>query len=184
MRVLPCHPGADPETFSCLFCCCPLYALGDRPRGRLSFHCTRQRHQGLRIPLRLRPSRSGKLQQNPGKKCRRFWSWRRKMGRRPDWECLHVPGDLCWDRLQKRPNWPLPAGANSYTFADGEGGGICPRFLARKRRFATDPFSFYGLTWCVDLLLYCLLFLLLITAEYVRKNRNHSLCVSAYTAGE
>ena len=25
----PCHPGADPETFSCLFCYCPLYALGD-----------------------------------------------------------------------------------------------------------------------------------------------------------
>ena len=22
----PCHPGADPETFSCLFCYCPLYA--------------------------------------------------------------------------------------------------------------------------------------------------------------
>ncbi len=26
-------PGADPETFSCLFCYCPLYALGDRCRG-------------------------------------------------------------------------------------------------------------------------------------------------------
>ena len=25
----PCHPGADPETFSCLFCYCPLYALGE-----------------------------------------------------------------------------------------------------------------------------------------------------------
>ena len=43
---------------------------------------------------------------------------------------------------KKRPNWPPPAGANSYTFADGEGGGICPRFLARKQGFATDPFSF------------------------------------------
>ena len=95
---------------------------------------------------------SGKTTAKSWKKCRRFWSWRRKIGERPDWECLHVPGDLCWDRLQKRPNWPLPAGANSYTFADGEGGGICPRFLARKQGFATDPFSFYGLTWCVDLL--------------------------------
>lgn len=24
----PCHPGADPENFNCLFCYCPLYALG------------------------------------------------------------------------------------------------------------------------------------------------------------
>jgi len=25
----PCHPGADPETFNCLFCYCPLYFLED-----------------------------------------------------------------------------------------------------------------------------------------------------------
>lgn len=143
----PCHPGADPETFSCLFCYCPLYALGDRCGG--NFHYT---PNGIKDCTHcLRPH----IRENYSKileKCRRFWSWRRKMGERPDWECLHVPGDLCWDRLQRRPNWPLPAGANSYTFADGEGGGICPRFLARKQGFATDPFSFYGLTWCVDLL--------------------------------
>jgi len=24
----PCHPGADPDDFNCLFCYCPLYALG------------------------------------------------------------------------------------------------------------------------------------------------------------
>ena len=24
----PCHPGANPEGFNCLFCYCPLYALG------------------------------------------------------------------------------------------------------------------------------------------------------------
>ena len=24
-EYFPCHPGADPETFSCLFCYCPLY---------------------------------------------------------------------------------------------------------------------------------------------------------------
>ena len=27
-EYFPCHAGADPETFSCLFCYCPLYALG------------------------------------------------------------------------------------------------------------------------------------------------------------
>ena len=25
----PCHPGADPERFNCLFCYCPLYARAD-----------------------------------------------------------------------------------------------------------------------------------------------------------
>ena len=29
-EYFPCHPGADPENFNCLFCYCPLYALGDR----------------------------------------------------------------------------------------------------------------------------------------------------------
>ena len=27
-EYFPCHPGADPENFNCLFCYCPLYALG------------------------------------------------------------------------------------------------------------------------------------------------------------
>jgi len=29
----PCHKGADPESFNCLFCYCPLYALGERCGG-------------------------------------------------------------------------------------------------------------------------------------------------------
>ena len=28
-EYFPCHKGADPKTFSCLFCYCPLYALGE-----------------------------------------------------------------------------------------------------------------------------------------------------------
>ena len=32
-EYFPCHPNAIPETFSCLFCYCPLYALGDRCGG-------------------------------------------------------------------------------------------------------------------------------------------------------
>ncbi len=27
-EYFPCHAGADPENFNCLFCYCPLYALG------------------------------------------------------------------------------------------------------------------------------------------------------------
>ena len=27
-EYFPCHKGADPENFNCLFCYCPLYALG------------------------------------------------------------------------------------------------------------------------------------------------------------
>ena len=33
----PCHKGADPEKFSCLFCYCPLYALGDQCGGNFIY---------------------------------------------------------------------------------------------------------------------------------------------------
>jgi Zn-finger protein len=41
----PCHAGADPETFNCLFCYCPLYHFkdcgGDFARRGLVKDCTR-----------------------------------------------------------------------------------------------------------------------------------------------
>ena len=36
-EYFPCHPGADPERFSCLFCYCPLYSLGDRCGGDFTY---------------------------------------------------------------------------------------------------------------------------------------------------
>lgn len=36
-EYFPCHAGADPKTFSCLFCYCPLYALGDRCGGSFTY---------------------------------------------------------------------------------------------------------------------------------------------------
>ena len=36
-EYFPCHKGADPESFSCLFCFCPLYALGDRCGGSFTY---------------------------------------------------------------------------------------------------------------------------------------------------
>lgn len=36
-EYFPCHPGADPESFSCLFCYCPLYALGDKCGGKFTY---------------------------------------------------------------------------------------------------------------------------------------------------
>ena len=36
-EYFPCHQGADPETFSCLFCYCPLYALGDQCGGSFCY---------------------------------------------------------------------------------------------------------------------------------------------------
>lgn len=33
-EYFPCHRGADPANFNCLFCYCPLYPLGDRCGGR------------------------------------------------------------------------------------------------------------------------------------------------------
>lgn len=36
-EYFPCHTGADPETFSCMFCYCPLYALGDKCGGSFTY---------------------------------------------------------------------------------------------------------------------------------------------------
>ena len=36
-EYFPCHPDADKESFSCLFCYCPLYALGDRCGGNFTY---------------------------------------------------------------------------------------------------------------------------------------------------
>ena len=36
-EFFPCHPGIDPEKFNCLFCYCPLYALGDRCGGHFQY---------------------------------------------------------------------------------------------------------------------------------------------------
>ena len=36
-EYFPCHEGADPETFSCLFCYCPLYCLGDKCGGSFRY---------------------------------------------------------------------------------------------------------------------------------------------------
>lgn len=36
-EYFPCHKNADPDRFSCLFCYCPLYALGDRCGGNFTY---------------------------------------------------------------------------------------------------------------------------------------------------
>ena len=36
-EYFPCHEGADPETFSCIFCYCPLYALGEKCGGKFQY---------------------------------------------------------------------------------------------------------------------------------------------------
>lgn len=36
-EYFPCHAGADPETFSCIFCYCPLYALGENCGGNYRY---------------------------------------------------------------------------------------------------------------------------------------------------
>ncbi len=36
-EYFPCHPNADPENFSCLFCYCPLYALGENCGGNFTY---------------------------------------------------------------------------------------------------------------------------------------------------
>lgn len=36
-EYFPCHEGADCENFSCLFCYCPLYALGESCGGSFTY---------------------------------------------------------------------------------------------------------------------------------------------------
>jgi len=36
-EFFPCHKGADPDTFNCLFCFCPLYALGEDCGGNFTY---------------------------------------------------------------------------------------------------------------------------------------------------
>ena len=36
-EYFPCHAGADKDSFSCLFCYCPLYALGDKCGGNFRY---------------------------------------------------------------------------------------------------------------------------------------------------
>lgn len=36
-EYFPCHNGANPENFSCLFCYCPLYALGKKCGGNFKY---------------------------------------------------------------------------------------------------------------------------------------------------
>lgn len=46
-EYFPCHPTNDPDNFNCLFCYCPLYALGNRCGGAFTYNqngykdCTR-----------------------------------------------------------------------------------------------------------------------------------------------
>ena len=36
-EYFPCHDKADPDNFNCLFCYCPLYALGDGCGGNFRY---------------------------------------------------------------------------------------------------------------------------------------------------
>ncbi len=36
-EYFPCHEGVNPDDFNCLFCYCPLYALGDNCGGNFRY---------------------------------------------------------------------------------------------------------------------------------------------------
>lgn len=36
-EYFPCHQTDDPDNFNCLFCYCPLYALGDKCGGNFTY---------------------------------------------------------------------------------------------------------------------------------------------------
>ena len=53
-EYFPCHKGVNPEEFNCLFCYCPLYALGKECGG--DFKITKKGYKdcsGCTIPHRI-----------------------------------------------------------------------------------------------------------------------------------
>ena len=72
-EYFPCHKTEDPENFNCLFCYCPLYALGRALRGNFRYtengikDCT-----GCMLPVK-----AGKLPVYHRKIRGDSWSWRR-----------------------------------------------------------------------------------------------------------
>lgn len=36
-EYFPCHKDIDPDSFNCLYCYCPLYALGDKCGGKFVY---------------------------------------------------------------------------------------------------------------------------------------------------
>ena len=46
-EYFPCHKGADPENFNCLFCYCPLYALGLFPHRRENYQRVIARYKDI-----------------------------------------------------------------------------------------------------------------------------------------
>lgn len=36
-EFFPCHKTSEPQDFNCLFCYCPLYALGDKCGGNYTY---------------------------------------------------------------------------------------------------------------------------------------------------
>ena len=49
-EFFPCHKNADPDDFNCLFCYCPLYALGEKcmlPHKRKNYGYVTGKYQEL-----------------------------------------------------------------------------------------------------------------------------------------
>ena len=36
-EFFPCHPTQNPENVNCLFCCCPLYLMGEKCGGNFTY---------------------------------------------------------------------------------------------------------------------------------------------------
>ena len=49
-EYFPCHKCADAENFNCLFCYCPLYALGDECGGNSSIFISTGNENATQIP--------------------------------------------------------------------------------------------------------------------------------------
>lgn len=95
-EFFPCHKDADPENFSCLFCYCPLFPLGDKCGGKFTYN-----KLGIKdcseCTMPHDPANYDKMMEGCGKVCREFSDKRRKRRRRLIWCAVFalIMGALC-----------------------------------------------------------------------------------------
>ena len=73
-EYFPCHEGVAGEDFNCLFCYCPLYALGDQCGGSFEYL-----DNGIKDCSRCVGPTGGKITTGSWKRWNGCWNWRKSL---------------------------------------------------------------------------------------------------------
>ena len=104
-EFFPCHKTAKPEDFNCLFCYCPLYALGDKCGGNFTYV-----GDGTRIAAAVWSPMAGAATATSPRNSRSWRSWpgKRTLSKKtsPDCTvrgCFYVSPPCFFSCLRHRP---------------------------------------------------------------------------------